>query len=65
MPVDQRSTLALEMSGGSATVKDILIIEMFKSMGLSDKVLAMIEEDLKLAHVYSGAAPQPNKELVE
>lgn len=46
MPLDQRSSLALEMSGGTATVKDVLVVEMFKSMGLSDATMKLIEEDL-------------------
>lgn len=44
--------MAIEVEG-SLTMKDYLVVQSFKAMGLSDSTMAMIENDLRNQHVRS------------
>ena len=52
--------MAVEVEG-SLTMKDYIVVQSFKAMGLSDSTMAMIENDLRSQHVRS----IPEKEIKE
>ena len=52
--------MAVEVEG-QFTMKDFVVVQSFKAMGLSDSTMAMIESDLRKQHVRS----IPDKDIKE
>ena len=53
-----RQSLAFEFNGSAFTMKDLLLLEIFKNMGVSERTMKLIEEDLKFNNVKSSSPKQ-------